>query len=178
MAAVSGRGRPSGPGPRAMSRTPEPAPGTAGQRRPAPWPSRSAGRGSRDDSVRAPRRAGGYVLFKRQSPPGVVMSSSSAGASCAGRREGTGCGLVWVSAGGSPLRGVCSVRPGAHTAWVRTEFAAWNPGFSDTAHVHAPGSFPRTRVRCHPRAPLQASWTEPLLLPRVRVFALISPQNL
>lgn len=70
MAAGSGRGRPSGPGPRAMFRAPEPAPGATGQRPPAPWPSRAAGRRSRDDSVRALRRTGATSsLDANQRPP-------------------------------------------------------------------------------------------------------------
>lgn len=44
MATVSGRGLPSGPGPRAMSPAGEPATGAAGQLRPAPRPSHTGGR--------------------------------------------------------------------------------------------------------------------------------------
>lgn len=68
MAAGSGRGRPSGPGPRAMSWAPEPAPGAAGQRHPAPWPSRAAGPLSRG-------RRPGSASQRRLRPPWTPISA-------------------------------------------------------------------------------------------------------
>lgn len=61
-----------------MSRASEPAPAAAGLLRPAPQPSRTAGRGSREDSGRAPRRVARDVTAGNQSPPGPGDAQSPA----------------------------------------------------------------------------------------------------
>lgn len=126
MVAVSGRGRPSGPEPRAMSRAPEPAPAAAGRLRPAPQPSRTGGRGSRENLSGAPRRVAGdsseanhrlaCVLRHHPAPTDQLREAGGGAAVC-----------LWGFAVSTSCEGFGVSDPGATSVWPRTELTPWSP---------------------------------------------------
>lgn len=165
MAAVSGRGRPSGPEPRAMSRAPGPAPVAPGQPRPALRPSGTRGRSSREDLGLA---SAATTLLRSQSPPdlGVTSSPGACGSASPGLRESR-----WRLRAGrsSAVRASCKrfgvADLGAPRVWLRAEGPAGSPRvLCPRPCPHSSQAPPRQgHGRCHP-ARSQATQPERLLV--------------
>lgn len=144
-----------------MSRAPEPATAAAGQLRPAPQPSRTGGRGSRENLSGAPRRIGGdsseanqrQACALRHHPAPTDQLREAGWPLCA-------CG---VSPSAPLAKGLVSQTREPRPCGSELSLHLGLPDFSATASVHTPGSLPQMHVRCHPRAPSHATLTERLL---------------